>query len=266
MEAHVDVGKLTPKEYRQMVRKGEWTGSSMEACKGWALSDMIIVPREYAFDLFLFAQRNPQILPLIEVTDPGSPVPSNIASDTDIRTDLPRYQVFKNGELATEPTDILDHWQDDLVTFFTGCSIAFDRAFELARVNFRGVGAFSTNIPCIPAGPFQGDMVVSVRIFASANDAIRAIQISSRYPKAHGAPIHTGDSATIGIKDLCSPDRIVLPGEITPVKAGEVVLYWPCGGATMREIVQKAKLPLLITDYPKSGFISDKRTEELAIF
>ncbi len=182
MDAHVDVGRLTPKEYRQMVRKGEWTGSSMEACKGWALSDMIIVPREYAFDLFLFAQRNPQILPLIEVTDPGSPVPSNIASDTDIRTDLPRYQVFKNGELAAEPTDILDYWQDDLVTFFTGCSIAFDRAFELARVNFRGVGAFSTNIPCIPAGPFHGDMVVSVRIFASASDGLVTLGVPLRAP------------------------------------------------------------------------------------
>jgi uncharacterized protein YcsI (UPF0317 family) len=92
------------------------------------------------------------------------------------------------------------------------------------------------------------------------------IQISSRYPKAHGAPIQIGDPSIIGIKDLCSPDRIILPGEITPVKADEVVLYWPCGGATMREIVQQAKLPILITDYPKSSFISDKRTEELAIF
>jgi uncharacterized protein YcsI (UPF0317 family) len=174
MKAQVDLSGLTPKEYRQMVRKGEWTDSSMEACKGWALSDMIIVPREVAFDLFLFTQRNPQILPLIEVTDPGSAVPGSIASNADIRTDLPRYQVFKNGKLAAEPTDILDYWQDDLVTFFTGCSIAFDRAFELARVNFRGVGAFSTNIPCIPAGPFNGNMVVSVRIFASTNDAIRA--------------------------------------------------------------------------------------------
>lgn len=266
MKAHVDVGRLTPEEYRQMVRKGEWTGSSMEACLGWALSDVIIVPREYAFDFFLFAQRNPQILPLIEVTDPGSPLPAAIAAAADIRTDLPRYQIFKDGELAAEPTDIQDYWRDDLVAFFTGCSIAFDRAFELAGVSFRGVGAFATNIPCTAAGPFRGDMVVSVRVFASAGDAIRAIQISSRYPRAHGAPIHIGDPATIGIKDLCSPDRIVLPGELTPVKSGEVVLYWPCGGATIREIVQRARLPLLITDYPKSGFVTDKRTEELAIF
>jgi len=261
-----DLGRLTPMEYRSLVRKGEWTGSSMEACCGWALTDMVIVPKDYAVDFFLFCHRNPQLCPLVDVTEVGSPHPRRVAPDADLRTDLPRYQVFKDGKLIDEPTNILNYWRDDLVAFLTGCSLAFDWALLANNVQYRSIGAFASGIPCVAAGPFRGNMVVSARLFASARDVIKAIQITSRYMLAHGAPIHIGDPEAIGIKDLSRADRIVLPGKIDPPKPGEIALYWPTGGATMRDIAKDAKLPLMIVDYPRSGFITDLRSEELAIF
>ena len=261
-----ELENLTPAEYRSMVRKEEWTGSSMEACRGWALTDMVIIPKDYAIDFFLFCQRNPQLCPLVDVTEVGSPHPQRSAQGADLRTDLPRYQFYKDGKLIDEPTNILDYWQDDLVCYLTGCSLAFDWALQANNVQYRSIGAFASNIPCVPAGPFRGNMVVSARLFASAGDAIQGIQITSRYIMAHGAPIYIGDPAAIGIKDIRNANRIVLPGEVTPLQPNEIAMYWPTGGATMRDIASIAKLPLMIVDYPRSGFITDKKSEELSIF
>lgn len=262
-----DLSNLTPKEYRALVRRGDWTGSSMEACHGWALADMAIVPKEYAFDFFLFCQRNKELAPLIDVTDPGSPQPMRVAPDADVRTDLPRYQVFIDGKLVEEPINILDYWRDDLVTFLTGCSLAFDWALQANNVSYRSLGAFVSNIACVPAGAFRGNLVVSVRLFASPHDAIKAIQITSRYVLAHGAPVYMGEPKNIGIKDLGHADRFSVPGgDAAPPSPGEVALYWPVGGATFRDIARQAKIPLMIVDYPRSGLVTDLRSEELAVF
>ena len=254
---------MTPKEYRSIVRRGEWTGSSLQSCRGYAMADMAIVPKEYALDFFLFCHRNPPVGGLLDVTEVGSPHPLSAAPDADLRTDLPRYQVYEYGKIIDEPISIIDYWRDDLVAFLTGCSASFDWALQASNVCYRSTGAYTTTIPCVPAGPFHANMVVSCRLFASTHDALRAIQITSRHIRVHGPPVHIGNPAAIGVKDICHPDRIYF-GEVTPQQPSEIALFWACG-ATLRAVATEAKLPLMIVDYPTSVFVTDRLGEELAI-
>ena len=265
------ITEMTPKEFRSMVRSGEWTSQTIDVCRGYATTDLVIVPKEYAYDYFLFSQRNPRVCPILDVTDPGSPHPQLLAPDADLRTDLPSYQVYKDGQLIEEPTDIKKYWRDDLVAFLTGCSRSFVWALRNANINAFHVGVFITNIPCTPVGPFRANMAVSCRYFKNAHDAIRAIQITSRYSHSHGAPIHIGDPAALGIKDLSHPLQDRIPSDQIPLARreaprlpmkGEIPMFWACG-ATNRELAVNAKLPLMIVDNLRSNFITDKFAEEL---
>ena len=258
-----DIENMTPQEFRSIVRSGEWTGPSLRACRGYASTNLAIVPKEYAFDFLLFCYRNPRPCPILDVTEPGSPNPLLVAPDADLRTDLSRYRVHKDGHCIDEPTNINHYWRDDLVAFLIGCSGTFDWALRAANIQYRGIGGFKTNIPCISSGPFRGNMIVSGRLFETARDAVRAIQISSRYPAVHGAPVHIGDPAAIGIKDLSQPDQVTSPG-VAPPQPGDIAMFWGCG-ATLQEIAMAAKLPLMITHYSLSVFITDKLSEELAM-
>ena len=253
----------TPKEFRSIVRKDEWTASTYGVCRGYTKANLAIVPKEYAFDFLLFCHRNPQPCPVLDVTEPGSPHPPLVAPDADLRTDLPRYRVHKDGHCIDEPTDIKDYWRDDLVAFLIGCSGTFDWALQASNIHYRNIGAYTTSIRCIPAGPFRGNIVVTCRLFESAHDAVRAIQISSRYLLFHGAPVHMGDPAAIGIKDLSQPDREFFSEQIAPQRPGEVAMFWGCG-ATLQHVAVEANLPLMITHYPMRMFITDKLSEELA--
>jgi len=258
--------ELTPQEYRSLVRSGEWTRETDGVCRGYAVTDLVIIPKEYAYDYSVFSHRNPRVCPIVDMTEVGSPHPRILAPDADLRTDLPRYLVYKDGQVIDEPTDIKKYWWDDLIGFLTGCSASFDWALEAANVQYQGNGVFSTNIPCTPSGPFRGNMAVSCRLFKTAYDAVRAVQISSRHFTMHGPPVHIGDPAVIGIRDLSKPDLIRPFRGLTPRQPseGEVAMFWPCG-ATNRVIALEAKLPLMIVDYPASMFMTDKLSEELAI-
>ena len=160
-----DVAEMAPKDFRSLVRKGGWTRDCLVACRGYAAADLVIVSKEYAFDFLLFCHRNPQPCPLMDVTEPGSPHPPLVAPDADLRTDLPRYQVYKDGQIIDEPTDINDYWQDDLVAFLIGCGNTFSWALKAANVHYRTIGGYTTTIPCISAGPFHGNMSASCRLF-----------------------------------------------------------------------------------------------------
>ena len=262
----VELLAMTPREFRNMVRRGEWTGQTYGVCRGYAKTDLVIVPKEYAYDYIVFGHRNPRACSIVDMTEPGSPHPQRLAPDADLRTDLPRYMVYKDGQIVDEPTDIKKYWRDDLVAFLMGCSATMDWALEAANVQYRGNGVFSTNIPCIPAGPFHGNVVVSCRLFKTAHDAVRAVQISSRHFLMHGPPIHIGDPAAIGIKDMSQPDHIRPWGGLTPRKPleGEVAMFWPCSG-TNRLVAVESKLPLMIVDNLRCMFMTDKLSEELAI-
>lgn len=261
-----DILGMTSSEFRGIIRTGEWTGPNCHLGRGYAMTDVVIIPKAYAYDFLVFCHRNPLVCPVVDITEVGSPHPPLIAPDADLRTDLPRYRVYQDGQVADEPTDIEKYWRDDFVAFLLGEASIFRWAWKAASIPFQSKGTFETNIPCIPSGPFHGNVAVSCKLFTSARDLVRAIQITSRYTLFHGPPIHIGDPAAIGIKDLSSPDVISLREQDVPkqLSEGEIAAFWPCFG-TVRGIAANAKLSLMIVDYPLHNFISDRLAEELAI-
>ena len=254
---------MTPTEFRRLARRGEWTGGSMMACRGYAQANVTILPKEYAYDFLVFCNRNPRPCPVIDVTEVGDPHPRLMAPEADLRTDLTRYKVFKDGELVDEPTDISQYWRDDLVGFLLGDSNSFDWLLVAANVKFRFPGAFITNIQCEPAGYFSGPMVTTCRLFKSAYDAIRAVQITTRCLAVHGPPVHVGDPAVIGVKDISHADFDARP-DIAPQQPEEIAMFWGCG-ITPEMTLKKAKLPLMISQGDVDLLITDRLTEELTV-
>jgi uncharacterized protein YcsI (UPF0317 family) len=253
-----------PREVRQQIREGKWRRPTAGLAPGFVQANLVILPRDLAFDFLLFAQRNPKPCPVIEVTDVGSPEPKLSAPGADLRTDVPRYCVYREGALAGEVTDLLSLWQDDFVSFLLGCSFTFESALLQAGVPVRhieegrNVPMFITNIPCAPAGVFRGPLVVTMRPIPAPLVA-RAVQISGRYPGVHGAPVHLGDPADIGIRDLRAPDF----GDAVTIRPGEVPVFWACG-VTPQAVAMQAKPPLMLTHAPGHMFITDLRNEALA--
>ncbi len=270
-----ELGKMSPAEMRAIIRKGEWTEPDEMACLGYWKANMAIVPKDWAYEFMLYAQRNPQPCWVGAATDPGDPHPRQIAKDADLRTDLPRYRVFENGKIIDEPTDILKYWRDDLVAFLIGAFPNTAWILLKAGVRYRMCGAFTSTIPCVPAGRLHGNMAVSLQIFKTSADAVRAVQISSRYPDGHGAPVHIGDGSNIGIKDRYNPDIIPLVheenlqhpemvGKGYDLEAGEVGMWWGCG-VTPQLAALAAKVPFMITHWAAHLFISDTRCEDWSI-
>jgi uncharacterized protein YcsI (UPF0317 family) len=219
--------------------------------------NLVIVPNDVAADFAAFCQRNPKPCPVIGMTEAGVPNVPALGADLDLRTDLPRYRVWRNGELAEEIVDVLHLWRDDLVGFVLGCSFTFEEALIAAGVPLKHLAAgtnvamYRTNIACEPAGPFAGPLVVSMRPLTAA-DAERAIEITSRFPTAHGAPVHLGDPARIGISDISTPDY----GEAVAIAAGELPVFWACG-VTPQAAIANARIPFAITHAPGCMLVTD---------
>ena len=258
-----DITDMLPKEFRLMVRKAQWTEPTAPACPGYVQANLAIVPKDVAFDFFLFCFRNWQACSLVDVTEPGDPHPKLVAPDADLQTDLPMYRVFKNGELLEEPTDVLKYWREDLVGFLIGCSWGFEGALKAANVQFRTLGDFTTNIPLVPAGPFSGTMACSMRLFKTSQDAVRAVQISSRYVPEHGAPVFIGEPEDIGIKDIYHAD-LYPHHDVYPREPGEIAMFWGCG-ITPQLTALNAKLPIMITHKGGHMLVTDKFAAELAV-
>ena len=260
-----NVQQLTPKKIRDLIRKGNWDKPTAGLAMGYAQANLVILPQKYAFDFLLFCQRNPKPCPLLEVLEPGEFRTKVLSLDADIRTDVPRYNIFRDGKLQNTVKEIRSSWKPDFVTFLLGCSFSFEEAMLRSRIPVRhieedkNVPMFISSIPCKPAGVFHGPMVVTMRP-VPLDKVTRAVQITSRYASVHGAPIHIGDPSTIGIKDLRKPDF----GDPVTIKKGEVPVFWACG-VTPQAVVMKAKPDLCITHAPGHMFISDLLNEELAI-
>ena len=256
---------VTGMEVRRAAASGELTGPTPGLALGYVQANLVVVPRDLAFDFLLFCQRNPKPCPMLDVTEPGSPEPKLVACGADLRTDLPRYRVYRFGELIDEPTDLLGWWREDLVAFLLGCSFTFENALLQAGVPVRhvetggNVPMYRTNRPCRPAGVFHGPMVVSMRPLTPAQ-TVTAVQICTRFPRAHGAPIHFGDPHALGIDDLNCPDF----GDPVEVRAGEVPVFWACG-VTPQAVAMEAQPPLLITHKPGHMFVTDLRDWELEL-
>ena len=255
-----------PAEARMIFRRGEWTQRSSGICVGYTNANLCIVPADMAFDFLLFCQRNPKPCPALEVLDRGDPTVRVLADGADIRTDLPRYRVFVRGECVDEPTNIVDYWRDDLVAFLFGCSSTFEGALEKAGIRPRwrereggGSGVFPTNIQTVPAGPLHGPMVVSMRPIP-AHQVPLAVQVTSRFPNHHGAPVHIGDPEAIGIEDLSRAEWVRGPS----ILPGEVPVFWACG-VTPQTVALASKPDLMITHYPAHMFLSDIPSEQQAI-
>lgn len=257
---------LKPKKIRQMIREGKWDGPTAGVALGYAQMNLVILPEKYAFDFLLFCQRNPKPCPVIEVLEKGNYVTEFSAEGGDIRTDLPQYNIYVKGNLVDSRRDIVDLWSGDFVTFLLGCSFSFEEALLRANIPVRhieegkNVPMFVTNIECVRAGRFFGNMVVTMRPI-HREKIFKAIQITSRYASVHGGPIHIGDPSSIGIKDINSPEF----GDAVKIKEDEIPVFWACG-VTPQIAVMNAKPDVCITHKPGHMFISDILNEELATF
>jgi len=254
----------SPEAVRAACRAGTWKAPTAGLAPSYAQANLAVLPQDWAYDFLLFCQRNSKPCPLLDVTEPGSPLAVAAAPAADLRTDLPRYRVYRDGELVDEPADIRGYWRDDLVAFLLGCSFTFEGALLRAGIRLRhldegkNVAMYRTNVPCRPAGRLHGPLVVSMRPLPAAEVA-RAVQITGRFPAVHGAPVHVGEPAALGISDLQKPDY----GDAVEVRPGEVPVFWACG-VTPQAVAVCSRPPLLITHAPGHMFVTDIPEESLA--
>ena len=255
----MDLRHASGAEIRARAARGELAGPTAGLALAHVQANLVIVPKDLAFDFLLFCQRNPKPCPLLDVAEAGSPEPRHAAPGADLRTDLPGYCIYEHGRLTAEPKDLHDWWRDDLVSFLLGCSFTFEGALLEADLPLRhlelgcNVPMYRTNIACRPAGIFRGPMVVSMRPMTPPQ-AIQAIQICARFPLAHGAPVHLGDPEAIGIRALERPDF----GDPVEIRPGEIPVFWACG-VTPQAIALEVRPPLVITHKPGHMFLTDLR-------
>lgn len=245
------------RDVRNAIRAGDYASHTAGLGQGYLQANLAIMPERFALDFMRFCQRNPKPCPLTGVSDTGNPMMTTMGRDIDIRTDVPAYNVYRGGRLAETTHDITDIWTDDLVVFALGCSFTFEHALIRAGLpvwhidHNTTVPMFRSNIETVPGGPFSGKTVVSMRAMPEDRVA-EADEISRRFPLAHGAPVHWGDPAEIGINDLSSPDW----GDPAPVPEGHIPVFWACG-VTPQVAIEAAQLPLCITHRPGHMLISD---------
>lgn len=255
----------TPVELRTMIRHERWIQPTSGVCEGYAQANLLILPHSLAYDFLLFAQRNPKPCPVLEALDIGNPEPKLTSPGADIRTDIPKYRIYRSGALTEEVRNISNYWQPDFVAFLLGCSFSFESALLKAGVPVRNieegknVSMYITNIQCTPAGIFRGPMVVSMRPIP-AHLVVKAVQVTSRFPSVHGAPVHIGDPQQIGIHALERPDF----GDAVDVRAGEIPVFWACG-VTPQAVVMTVKPDIAITHAPGYMFVTDLLNEQLAV-
>jgi uncharacterized protein YcsI (UPF0317 family) len=258
-------GLTSARPVRLAARAGELTGPTTGLAPGSLQGNLVILPSECTADFLGFCHLNPRPCPLIGVSARGDPRIPSLGADLDVRTDLPRYQVWRDGQVIEEPADILRWWRGDLVAFVLGCSFSVEEALAADGIRLRhiergaNVSMYRTSIECAPMGPFRGPLVVSMRPLKPA-DAIRAVQITSRFPAAHGAPVHLGLPRLIGIHDLSRPDY----GDAVPMAADELPVFWACG-VTPLAALAAAALPFAITHAPGHMLVTDLSNSRAAL-
>ena len=247
----------TPQEVRALVRAQKITGQTSGMCAGYAQANLCVLPKEYAYDFLLFCQRNPKSCPLLEVSDEGSRILKMSAPGADIATDIPKYRIWKDGALVCETPDASEFWQNNLVSFIIGCSFSFESLLIDAGIDVRNISQncnvpmYLTNIETERAGIFGGKLVVSMRPIPY-NQIVKAVTVTSRMPRVHGAPVHIGNPEAIGIHDISRPDF----GDAVEIRPGEVPVFWCCG-VTPQSVVMSSKPSFCITHAPGNMLITD---------
>jgi len=249
---------------RIAIRRGDLRAPTSGHAPGYVQANLVILPMVVASDFEDFCKLNPKACPLLDMTAPGDTRPHpHWGQDADLRTDVPRYRIYRDGELVDEPDNLLDVWQDDFVSFLIGCSFTFEQALSESGIPIRhidlmrNVPMYRTNQICKTVGVFAGPLVVSMRP-VQEEFVNRAILVTGQYPAVHGAPIHVGDPATLGILDLNQPDY----GDSVPVYPGETPVFWACG-VTPQAVARAARIPLMITHAPGHMFITDRLNRDL---
>jgi uncharacterized protein YcsI (UPF0317 family) len=255
---------VSAQELRRLIRAGEWKDTTTGLVPGFVQANLVMLPREEAFDFLLFCVRNPKPCPILDVLEPGQTEPS-IARGTDLRTDLPKYRIYEKGVLQKEVEEVQEYFHESMVSFLLGCSFSFESAMLAAGLPIRNieegknVSMYITNRSCVPAGPFSSPLVVSMRPL-TPQQAVRATQVTTRFHLTHGAPVHFGAPEKIGIKDLNRPDF----GDPVTIRQDEIPVFWACG-VTSALAATSARLPLVITHAPGHMFVSDLKDEDLTV-
>lgn len=255
--------ELGPVELRHLIREGKYTKQTSGLAAGYTQANLVILPKELAYDFLLFAQRNPAPCPILEISDVGNRTLSDFATDVDLANDFPKYRIYRHGKFAEEVTSIESFWRRDLVSFLIGCSFSFESELIAAGIEVRNitqhvnVPMFNTNIPLKKAGKFHGNMVVSMRPIPE-EQVIKAIKVTAAMPKVHGAPIQIGNPEQIGISNLQEPDY----GDAVEIKRGEVPIFWPCG-VTPQNAIMQVKPDFVITHSPGHMLVTDIKNVEL---
>lgn len=255
------VDSVDPVAVRSVIRRGDHVGPTAGLAPGRLQGNLVILPAAEAGDFLRYCVANPKPCPILGVGMPGDPCLPALGADLDVRTDVPRYRVFRDGNHVDTVHDVAAFWRDDLVAHVIGCSFSFEDALARAGIPVRHVEA-GRNVPMYvtdrethPSGPFRAPLVVSMRGFVPA-DAIRAIAIADRMPLAHGAPVHLGDPAGIGIADLDRPDF----GDPPVLETGDVPVFWACG-VTPQMALRRARPALAITHDPGHMLVTDLAAE-----
>lgn len=256
----------TPHAVRLAARTQRLTGQTAGLAPGFVQGNLVVLPADVAGEFLRFCQRNPKPCPLIAMSEPGEARIPALGEDVDLRTDLPSYRVWRDGALVGETPTVGNVWRDDLVSFVIGCSFSFEEALAAEGIPLKHVNAgttvpmYRTNVMCEAAGRFAGPLVVSMRPM-TARDAIRAVQITSRFPAVHGAPVHLGDPVLIGIRDLSRPEY----GDPVEIAADELPVFWACG-VTPQAVIAAARVPFAITHAPGCMLVTDIPNARLAAF
>ena len=252
-----DIATAAPARLRRIFRSGAYRGTTANMANGYTQGNLAILPASHALDFARFCQRNPKPCPMVGVSDTGDPMIRTLGEDIDIRSDIPSYNIYRDGVLEGSRADIKEYWRDDSVAFVLGCSFSFEEALSQGGIPLRHmeiertVPMYKTSIELVRSGPFGGGMVVSMRPM-SMEEAIRASVITARFPHTHGMPVHIGDPSAIGIGDLDAPDW----GEPTEFRGAEVPVFWACG-VTPQNAIREAGIPLVLTHTPGSMLITD---------
>lgn len=256
-EDYESLRDLDKNQLRKAIRASQYGGHTAGLAAGFLQANIIILPEEYALDFMRFCQRNPKPCPLVGVSETGSPLMRTLGRDIDIRSDVPRYNIYRNGELSESTLNIFDHWAEDSVAFALGCSFTFEDALVRAGIPIwhieanKTVPMYRSNIDTCAAGPFGGKTVVTMRAI-DASRVDEAIEISQRYPMAHGGPLHIGDPSVIGLNDLSKPDW----GDSPAALDDKIPVFWACG-VTPQNAIMRAQLPIMISHTPGHMLITD---------
>jgi uncharacterized protein YcsI (UPF0317 family) len=263
MDATTDLSHATPEQARALIRAGGWDRPTGGLCLGHLQANLAILPADAAAEFRDFCIANPQPLPLVDMTEPGDPTPRRVAPGADLRTDVPRYRVYRHGEVAGEPVDVRDLWTDDMVGFLLGCSFSAENRLLDAGVRLRhlelgtNVPMFVTSVACTPVGRFHGPMVVSMRPIARSQlDVTR--RVTEELPLAHGAPVSIGHPEQLGIRDVSRPDF----GDVLEPGPDEEPVFWACG-VTPQAVIMAVKPELAITHAPGHMFLTDVPEAEI---